>query len=70
MAWQTIHDPGTPEIWQLHFALAGGKERKFGRPLFIASVDEICEGKWIRVDAPKDGSFKFYDSRNKYEKTY
>jgi beta-lactamase superfamily II metal-dependent hydrolase len=69
-AWQTIHDtPGAPDIWQLHFAVAGGKEHNSADP-FIANVDEICEGKWIRVDAQKDGSFKLYNSRNKYEKAY
>jgi beta-lactamase superfamily II metal-dependent hydrolase len=70
VAWQTIHDaPGTPDIWQLHFAVAGGKEHNSADP-FISNVDEICEGKWIRVDAQKDGSFKIYNSRNKYEKAY
>ena len=69
-AWQTIHDtPGVQDIWQLHFAVAGGKDHNSADP-FIANLDEICEGKWIRVDAQKDGSFKLYNSRNKYEKTY
>jgi hypothetical protein len=69
-AWQDIHDaPGTPDIWQLHFAVGGGKEHNSADP-FIANVDENCEGKWIRVDAQKDGAFKVYNSRNKYEKSY
>ncbi|MCU1236497.1 MAG: beta-lactamase domain protein [Candidatus Solibacter sp.] len=69
-AWEAIHDaPGTPDIWQLHFAVAGGKDHNSADP-FIANVDEICEGKWIRVDAQKDGTFKLYNSRNKYEKSY
>ena len=69
-AWQTVHDaPGTPDIWQLHFAVSAGKEHNSADP-FIANVDENCEGKWIRVDAQKDGAFKVYNSRNKYEKAY
>jgi beta-lactamase superfamily II metal-dependent hydrolase len=69
-AWQTLHDaPGAPDVWQLHFAVSGGKEHNPGDP-FIANVDEICEGKWIRVDAQKDGAFKVYNSRNKFEKAY
>lgn len=68
--WQTIHDaPGTPDVWQSHFAVSGGKEHNSPDP-FIANVDENCEGKWIRVDARKDGVFKVYNSRNKFEKTY
>jgi len=50
-AWQTIHDtPGTPDIWQLHFAVPGGKEHNSADP-FIANVDEICEANgfaWTR----------------------
>jgi len=68
--WQTIHDtPGLQDLWQLHFAVAGGKDHNSADP-FLANLDEICEGKWIRVDAQKDGSFKLYNSRNKYEKAY
>jgi hypothetical protein len=38
----------------------------------IANLDEtnVCVGNWIRVDAQKDGSFKVYNSRNKYEQAY
>ena len=68
--WQTIHDsPGLQDLWQLHFAFAGGKEHNSADP-FLANLDEICEGKWIRVDAQKDGGFKLYNSRNKFEKSY
>lgn len=68
--WDTIHAaPGTPDVWQLHFSVSGGKEHNSGDP-FIANVDEICEGKWLRVDADKSGTFKIYNSRNKYEKSY
>jgi beta-lactamase superfamily II metal-dependent hydrolase len=69
-AWQIIHDtPGVRDIWQIHYSLAGGKDHNAADP-FIANVDEICEGKGIRVEAMKDGSFKLVNSRNKYEKSY
>ncbi|MGA2268387.1 MAG: MBL fold metallo-hydrolase [Bryobacteraceae bacterium] len=68
--WQTIHDsPGLLDLWQLHYAVAAGKDHNSGDP-FIANVDELCEGKWIRVTVRRDGSFTVYNSRNKYEKTY
>ena len=68
--WQTLHDSaGLQDIWQIHFAVAGGKEHNSADP-FLANVDEICEGKGIRVEAMKDGSFKLVNSRNKYEKSY
>ena len=71
-AWQTIHDtPGLQDLWQLHFAVAGGKEHNSADNV-IANLDEtnVCTGQWIRVDAQKDGSFKLYNSRNKFEQAY
>jgi len=68
--WQTIHDsPGLQDIWQLHFAVAGGKEHNSSDTV-IANIDEICEGKWLRLTAEKDGTITMYNSRNKYERTY
>jgi beta-lactamase superfamily II metal-dependent hydrolase len=69
-AWQTIHDtPGVLDIWQLHFAVAGGAEHNASDP-YIANVDEKCEGKWIKLTAMKDGSFMLHNQRNQYEKKY
>jgi competence protein ComEC len=70
--WQTIHDtPGVQDLWQLHYAVAGGKEHNSADTV-IANLDEtnVCEGRWIRVEAQKDGSFKLYNSRNKFEQSY
>ena len=69
-AWQIIHDtPGLQDLWQLHFAVAGGKEHNVADP-FIANVDEVCEGKGLRLTAMKDGSFTIYNQRTKFEKAY
>ncbi|MBZ5617316.1 MAG: MBL fold metallo-hydrolase [Acidobacteriia bacterium] len=68
--WQTIHDsPGLLDLWQLHFAVAGGKEHN-SSDTAIANLDEICEGKWLKLTAEKDGSFSVSNSRNKYERSY
>jgi beta-lactamase superfamily II metal-dependent hydrolase len=68
--WQILHDtPGIQDIWQLHFAVAGGKDHNAADP-FIANLDEACEGKGIRVEVMKDGEFRLVNSRNKYEKSY
>lgn len=40
------------------------------RDSYIANVDEACEGKWIKLTAESDGSFKIYNSRNKFEHAY
>ena len=68
--WQTIHSsPGLEDLWQLHFAVAGGQDHNSPAP-FIANVDDPCEGQWIRATVRKDGAFTVYNSRNKYQKTY
>lgn len=60
---------GLEDLWQLHFALAGGKDGN-SPDSFIANIDEKCEGKYLKVTAHEDGSFVVYNSRNKYTKTY
>ena len=49
--------------------MAGGKDHNSSDTL-IANVDEICEGKWLKLTAQRDGSFTVSNSRNKYEKSY
>ena len=68
--WQTLHDaPGLQDVWQLHFAVAGGKDHNTA-DTFIANIDEVCEGKWLHMTAMKDGTFTIENSRNKHQKTY
>jgi len=69
-AWKVIKaSPGLEDLWQLHFAVAGGKETNVP-DVFIANPDEICEAKAIRLSAKPDGSFTITNLRNKYEKSY
>jgi competence protein ComEC len=69
-AWQTLHDsPGLEDTWQLHYAIEAGKDHNSADP-FLANIDEQCQGKWLKLTAEKDGSFRVFNSRNQYEKTY
>ncbi len=69
-AWQTVHDsPGLEDFWQLHFSVAGGKDHN-SPDTFIANLEEICQGKWIKLTVDKDGGFTVLNSRNQYEKAY
>jgi beta-lactamase superfamily II metal-dependent hydrolase len=61
--------PGLEDVWQLHFALAGGKENN-SPDSFIANTDPDCSGKWIKLSIQPDGSFTVTNSRNNYSKTY
>lgn len=68
--WQVVHDaPGMLDIWQLHYAIDSDKDHN-APDTFLANVDEICRGQWLRLTAEKDGSFTVFNSRNKYEKSY
>jgi competence protein ComEC len=69
--WQTIHtSPGLEDIWQLHFAIAGGKDNN-APDTFIANTDEVGDqGYWIQVTVHPDGGFVVTNARNKYSKTY
>ena len=60
---------GLEDLWQLHFAMAGGKENNSPDSL-IANIDPQCEGQYLKVTARQDGSFTVYNPRNKYKKTY
>jgi beta-lactamase superfamily II metal-dependent hydrolase len=68
--WQRIHEiPGLEDLWQLHFSIAAGKEHN-SPDTFIANVDEICQGQWLKLTARPDGAFTIYNSRNKYQREY
>ena len=69
-AWDIIKSsPGLQDIWQLHFADAGGSEHNTTDP-FIANVDETDTGHYLKLTANEDGSFDVYNPRNKYSKQY
>lgn len=69
-AWDVVKSsPGLLDIWQLHFADAGGKEHNTPDP-FIANIEEADTGYWLKITAEEDGSFTVYNARNKFEKQY
>jgi competence protein ComEC len=69
-AWQIIHDsPGLEDLWQLHYAVDGGKDHNVSDEL-IANLGEKDEGNFIQVSAEGNGAFTVVNSRNKYTKTY
>ncbi|MGH9453934.1 MAG: hypothetical protein ACRD2O_08195 [Terriglobia bacterium] len=69
-AWQTIHtSPGLRDIWQLHYAEAGGKSHNTVEP-YIANVGSESDGHYIKLTAFPDGTFTVINSRNGKSKTY
>ncbi len=70
VAWDVVKSsPGLKDIWQLHFADAGGKEHNAQDP-FLANVDEADTGFYLKATVNPDGSFELYNSRNKFSKQY
>lgn len=68
-AWQIVKDsPGLEDLWQLHYAEAGGKDHNVADS-FIANVDQ-GDGNYIKLTAEGNGSFTVWNQRNKFEKVY
>ncbi|MGH9584405.1 MAG: MBL fold metallo-hydrolase, partial [Bryobacteraceae bacterium] len=61
--------PGLEDLWQLHFADAGGEAHNAEDP-YIANISDADTGHYLRVTAHKDGSFEIYNPRNKFAKRY
>jgi len=69
-AWQIVRNsPRLEDLWQLHFATQAGPENN-APERFIANPLEECEGRWIKLSARRDGSFKVTNSRNGFGKAY
>lgn len=69
-AWNVVRSsPGLEDLWQVHFAVAGGKETNSPEPM-IANLDEQCQGDYLKVTATQGGAMTVWNSRNKYTKTY
>jgi competence protein ComEC len=67
--WKILRaSPGLEEIWQLHFALAGGSETN-ANDVFIANpAEDLAE--YIKVSAEPTGAFTVINHRNKFTRTY
>lgn len=69
-AWQIVHDsPGLDGLWQLHYAVDGGKDHNVADDL-IANVDEKSDGNAIKVEAEPDGSFTVVNTRDELSRKY
>lgn len=69
-AWKIVKSsPGLEDLWQLHFANAGGQEHNVPN-VFLADLNDTGEGNYIKVSATKNGTMTVFNSRNKHTKTY
>jgi competence protein ComEC len=69
-ACQIVKDsPGLEDLWQLHYAVDGGKDHNVADP-FIANVEDQDAGQYIKLTAEGNGSFTIVNERNKFMKVY
>ena len=67
--WRVVKaSPGLEDLWQLHFALAGGSDAN-AADTYIANVDQDL-GEYIKVAAEPTGAFTVTNHRNKFARTY
>ncbi|MCU1261604.1 MAG: beta-lactamase domain protein [Bryobacterales bacterium] len=70
-AWTTIHDaPGIQDIWQLHYAVAGGSKTNAAEELIANPSEEGDKGNWLKLSAQPDGVFTVTNGRTGFSKTY
>ena len=70
-AWQVVHNsPGLQDIWQVHYAMDGGKDHNSPEAMIANIYDKDDEANWLKVSADANGEITVYNSRNKFEKTY
>lgn len=61
--------PSLENLWQLHFADAGGAAHNAEDP-YIANISDTDTGHYLKITAYRDGSFEVYNPRNKFLKKY
>jgi beta-lactamase superfamily II metal-dependent hydrolase len=70
-AWDTAHSvPGIQDIWQLHFAMAGGPEHNSLEKVIANREENPDAGFYLKLVAHKDGHFEVTNARNSYTKKY
>ena len=60
---------GVEDIWQLHYSLIEPRTQN-APPPFIANSEENCKGRYLKLTAHADGSFRVYNGGSRFEKTY
>jgi beta-lactamase superfamily II metal-dependent hydrolase len=68
--WQVVHDaPGLEDFWQLHRSKAGGTDHN-SPEMFLANLNEMDHGHYLRMSVRPDGSFTMTNSRTGFMKDY
>ena len=74
-AWTTVtSSPGLEDLWQLHYAVDGGKDHNVAAELIANPEGTVGQGEdkgnWIHVTAQSDGTMTVVNGRTGFKKTY
>lgn len=70
VAWKVVRAvPGLQDLWQVHFAAAGGQENNTDEKM-IANLLGSDQGNSIAMKAQSNGKFTVSNSRNGFSKSY
>jgi competence protein ComEC len=61
--------PGLETLWQLHYSDEGGSAHNTNEP-YIANIQGIDEGHFLKLSASKDGNFEVFNSRTNFVQQY
>jgi hypothetical protein len=61
--------PGLEDFWQLHRSAAGGADHNSPEQ-FLANLNEVDHGHYIKMSVRPDGSFTMTNERNGFTKNY
>lgn len=68
--WQIVHQaPGLQDFWQIHRSAAGGAEHN-SPDQFLANLNEMDHGHYIKMSVRPDASFTMTNERNGFTKNY
>ena len=68
--WQIVHEaPGLQDFWQIHRSAAGGAGHNSPEQ-FLANLNEVDHGHYLKMSVQPDGSFTMTNERNGFTKNY
>ncbi len=70
VAWDVIEKaPGLEDLWQLHYSDEGGDAHNVAAS-FLANLQGLDTGNYLKITAAEDGSFAVFNSRTRETKKY
>ncbi len=70
-AWQVVHSsPDIQDIWQVHYAVEGGKENNVDEQFIANPTEQPDSGNYLMLSADANANFTVTNSRTGFSKSY